>query len=96
MKKTFKYLAGITVTLVAVNFVSVGMLVAGLLLGIQSGMWMLWFLALLSTCATLIAASAASIVFIVEFSFHGVRHVASAVQQNGRGSHKPIRKAFGA
>lgn len=96
MKRIFKFLAGLTIVLVCVSFISVGILVAGLLMGIQTGIWVHWYLALFSTFAALLAASAASIVFITEFAFHGFRHVSSTVKEHAQVSYKQGKQAYSA
>lgn len=84
MKAIFKFFAELLGVFLVLNFVSVGAVVFGLAIGVQSGMWVLWYLALFSTCVTLLAASAATIVFLVEFGHDKYHWFASSVKSRGK------------
>jgi hypothetical protein len=91
MKFIFKVLAELLGTFLVINFVSVGVMVIALSVGVQAGIWLLWYLVLFSTLAALLASFAAAIVFLVEFG-HDKYHWFASTLGDVRGHHKTAGK----
>ena len=89
MKSLFKYLAALSLGLVAFNFAFVGILVLGSLAGVESGIWLFWYLTLFSTTATLIVAASATIVFLVESGRERYQSMVPSMKASGFHHHAP-------
>ncbi|MFC1684075.1 hypothetical protein ACFL0R_01205 [Pseudomonadota bacterium] len=94
MKPFFKFLAVLTFGLIAINLVSIGVLVIGMAAGAESAIWGFWYVVLFSTLATVIAATAAAIVFLIEFGRDRYQRLSSAVSRKMQAHRMPIHEVL--